>query len=586
MSESPQPPEAAPPPESTSRRINWHRVRVYLLSILLMLTMWFCATTLTIRLHPKRVVDEMLAQLPISSSTGRVYWMNRRTLKIEDVKLGSDKTGGVFFYADSIVITASPIGLWRRHVAKVQVTGGQLFTKPLYATMDKIGAGKGNGIDWVIGRLEISRGTLMLDNLVANTSIPVRLGVRQPIVLNGLRLGKPDASLEMTQERMSEIVNVAIVSPVDPLSPVFFFPLTRVRYTWAEIWHHHIREIDFVRPTMFLGEDLFWLTEEIKAEHATSTPVSNPAPTAHQGSYLDAVGEIEQASNPGLAAPWQVGHLEVQFGQLAVNAFGQPVVHLPFFFGTKVDDIRLDQLNQISAKAVVPIQNLTQDYPDYKVRIVNLHGRLYFSWPPTDAKANNVVNNIDVDEVSWNNIPVTGVSTTVTFDPNGVYGKLFGKCEGGQLNGNFEFYYTKGFTWNVDLFADKINCQPIAEKLAGKYVNLTGELDGRLAVQGKATEILNCNGSLDLPNPGTLEIKSMNELLDRLPADTIALKRDALKIAVSALQTYPYDSGRLTINYKPTGGESSLKLDGPRGQRQFEIYLHPWSLSDNGGDER
>ena len=555
MSEPTPPPEATPTPDSTGLRINWHRVRVYLLSILIMLTMWFCATMLTIQRHPQRVVDAMLAELPYSSSTGKVYWVNRRTLKIDDVKIGG------FFYADSVIVTASPVGLWRHHIAKVQIVGGQLFTKPLYDALDQADARHSSGIDWVIGRLEISRGTLMLNNLVADTAIPVRLGVRQPIVLNGLRLGKPDASPEMTQERTAEIVNVAIVSPMDPLSPVFFFPLTRVRFTYAEIWHHRIREIDLVRPTMFLGEDLFWLTKQFKSENR---------PTVTQGP----------------TAPWEVGHFEVQYGQLAVNAFGQPVVHFPFFFGTKVDNIRVDQLDQISAKATIPIQNLTQDYPDYKVRIVNLSGNLYFSWPPTDATANNVVNTINIDEVSWNNIPAKAVSTTLTFDPNGVYGKLFGKCEGGDVSGNFEFYYTKGFTWNANLFAEKINCQPIAQKLVGKYVDLTGELDGRIAVQGKATEILDCNGSLELPNSGMLEIKSMDELLDRLPADTIKLKRDALKIAISAFQTYPYDHGLLTIDYKPTGGLSALKLDGPRGQRDFEVYLHPWSLSDNSGDGR
>jgi hypothetical protein len=117
---------------------------------------------------------------------------------------------------------------------------------------------------------------------------------------------------------------------------------------------------------MFLGEDLFWLTHQFKSENQ---------PRATQGP----------------SAPWEVGMFEVQFGQLAVNAFGQPVVHFPFFFGTKVNDIRLDQLDQISAKATIPIQNLTQDYPDYKVRIVNLWGNLYFNWPPSDTNANNVV---------------------------------------------------------------------------------------------------------------------------------------------------------------------------------------------------
>jgi len=555
MSEPTPPPDAPPPPESTGLRINWHRVRVYLLSILLMVTMWFCATLLTIRLHPQRAVNELLAQLPYSSSTGKVYWVNRRTLEIDDVKFGG------FFYADSIILTASPIGLWRHHIAKVQVVGGQLFTKPLYAAMDKADSANSNGLDWVIGRLEISRGTVMLDNLVSDTSIPVRLGVRHPIVLNGFRLGKPDASPEMTEERIAEIVNVGIVSPIDPVAPVFFFPLTRVRFTYTELWHHHIRELDLVRPTMFLGEDLFWLTKEIKSDTKANTTSS------------------------GVNAPWNVGHFEVQYGQLAVNAFGQPIVHFPFYFDTKVDDVRLDQLDQISAKATIPIENLTQEYSDYKVRIVNLTGRLYFSWPPSDPTANNVYNTINIDEISWNDIPIEGAQTKLTFDPNGVYGKLYGKCEGGQLNGNFEFYYSKGFTWNADFFADKVNCQPIAEKLAGKYINLTGELDGRIAVQGKATEILNCSGLLQLPNPGKLEIKSMNELLDRLPANSTTLKRDALKIAISAFQTYPYRSGEMKIEYKPTGGVSSLKLDGPQGQRQFDVYLHPWSLSDTDGGQ-
>lgn len=520
-----------------------------------MVSMWFCATMLTVRLHPKRVVNDLLAQLPYPSSVGKVYWLNRRTLKVEDVKLGG------FFYADSVIVVATPIGLWRHHLAKVVVTGGQLFTKPLYEMMDQSGPSNGKGLDWVIGRLEISRGTVMLDNLVADTSIPVRLGVRSPIVLNGLRLGEPDASPQMSEERTAEIVNVAIVSPVDPLAPVFFFPLTQVRFTYTELWHHHIREIDFVRPTLFLGQDLFWLTKELKSE-TKAAPVQGPA------------------------SPWQVAHLEVQFGQLAVNAFGQPVVHFPFFFGTKVDNIRLDQLDQISAKAVVPIENLTQDYPDYKVQIVNLHGKLYFSWPPTDVNANNVVNQIDIDEVSWNGIAAKAVDTTVTFDPNGVYGKLFGTCEGGQLNGNFEFYYSKGFTWNADFFASKINCQPIAEKLVGKYVNLSGELDGNIAVQGKATVISKCTGALALPNPGQLEIKSMDDLTNRIPADMIGLKRDALKIAIAAFQTYPYDSGKLKIDYSPQGGESTLDLEGPRGKRQFDVYLHPWSASQDSANER
>ena len=551
----PTPPSDGPSPATAvPKGINWHRVRVYHYSIVLMVTMWFCATMLTVKVHPERAVQQLLAQLPYPSSTGKVYWVNRRTLEIDDVKLGDENEPnlGLFFYARSVIVTVSPYGLWRHHIAKVQVNGGQLFTKALYAAMDHAGPGTGRGLDWTIARLEISRGTVLLDNLIANTAIPVRLGVRRPIVLTALRLGAPDASPEMTVPRTVEIGAFSIVSPIDPTTPVFFFPLTRVTFTYNEFWHHQIRRIELTRPTMFLGEDLFMLTKEFKAENTPKAAV-------------------------GPAAPWQVDRFAVDYGQLAVNAFGQPVVHFPFYFDTRVDNIRLDQLDQISAKASVPIRNLTIDYPDYKVRIENLYGELYFSWPPSNAQANNVVNTLHIDEISWNGIPAKAVDASVTFDPNGVYGKLTNAtCEGGLLNGNFEFYYTKGFTWNADFFASKVNCQPIAEKVAGKYVNLTGELDGRLAVQGQSTEILDCTGLLALPNPGQLQIKSMDDLINRIPADMIGLKRDALKIAINAFQTYPYDSGQLKIAYKPTGGMSTLSLDGPVGKREFDIYLHPY----------
>jgi hypothetical protein len=562
MSETTPTPDQTPPPEvpqsaKERRSCNWHRVRVYSLSILIMLTMWFCATMLTIQYHPKRIVDQLIAQLPFPATVGKVSWTNRRTLQIDYVRLGGDD---VFFYADSVVVTASPFGLWRHHIAKVKVIGGQLFTKPLYDMMDRNPSSNSGGLDWVIGRFEMSRCTIWLNNLVEDTSIPVTLGSRHTITLTGLRLGKPDASPEMNDERTVEIVNVGIPSPFDPLARVFYFPLIKVRFTYSEIWHHQIREIDVVRPTLYLGEDLFWLTEQFKKNH-TAAPAQGPS------------------------SPWHVGRFEVQYGRLAVNAFGQQVAVLPFFFNTKVDDIRLDQLDQISAKSKVAIQNLTQDYPDYKVRIVNLHGNLYFSWPPSDANANNVVNTISIDQISWNNIPAKKVSATVTFDPNGVYGKLYGTCEGGQLNGNFEFYYSKNFTWNADLFCTKVNCQPIAEKLAGKYIKLTGELDGKLAVQGKTTEILNCSGLLALPNPGSLEIKSMDDLINRIPADMTSLKRDALKLAIGAFQTYPYDSGQLKISYQPTGGSSVLSLEGPRGKRLFEVSLHPYGVADNAPPE-
>jgi hypothetical protein len=57
------------------------------------------------------------------------------------------------------------------------------------------------------------------------------------------------------------------------------------------------------------------------------------------------------------------------------------------------------------------------------------------------------------------------------------------------------------------------------------------------------------------------------------------LKRQALKLVIDSFDTYPYDYGKLTLQYTPAGGTSELRLDGPRGSRDFSVVLHPFNLA-------
>jgi hypothetical protein len=555
MPESLPPTSDAGPPAEERIPVNWHRVRVYLWSILLVLSLYFYGAARLIREQPKRLAEMVLARLPFPSSLGEVKWVDPQTLEFRDVKLGG------FFYSDAILVRADVYQLLRHHISQIDVFGPQLYTEALNDTLRKGGTASSGGLDWTITKLVIHRGTVMLQDVTSDMpSIPIRLGVKQPIILNYIKLAKPDESPSMTRERVVNIENVNIVSPFDPLAPILSFPLIKVRFTYAELWHHHLREIDLIRPVIHLGEDLFWFTDQFKKERAA--PPSGP-----------------------VAAPWQVAHLEVRYGQLAINVFGQPKVQLPFFFQTVVDNIQLDQLDKISAKSVVAINRLDQDYPDYKINIVNLSGKLEFSIPPTDVHANNVVPTIHIDEFSWNGIAAKDVWSSVTFDPTGIYGKLGGNCESGYLKANFEVYYTKGFLWNADLFADKIDSQPIAEKLAGKYFSLTGQLDGEIGVQGRATEILDCSGALKLAHPGLLEIHSIDELMTRLPGAAGSMQQQAMKIGLESFKTYPYQTGGLSLNYRPAGGQAELKLDGPKGKRDFSVYLHPYESSKVAKDD-
>jgi hypothetical protein len=530
-------------------RCNWPRVRIYGWAILIVLALWMLGGAFELRFNPKRYIDQVFAQLPYPATVGEAVWTGPTTLELRDVKFGD------FFYADSIVLSAHLRDLLRHHVDSVHINGGQLFMSRLNKELAKSSHAQGKGLDWTIGQLVLQRGTVQLDFGPDMPPIPVTVGARRPVILNHLHLGAPDASKPMTEEHMVELENIHFSSPFDPLAPVLGLPLVRIKFTYTEIWHHQIREIVLVRPNLYLGQDLFWFTDEIKKQRA-------------------------KEAKAGPAAPWQIGQFRVEYGRISVNTFGQPRLNFPFFFDTQVKDIRIDQLDKLSAKNVIAIRHFSRGYPEYKIKVVNLYGRLEFSVPATDAKANNVVPTVHIDEISWNDIPVTQAWVSATFDPTGIYTKMGGKCEKGLMEGNFEVYYTKGFEWNADLFAHAIDCAPIAEKLAGKYGTLTGSINGKIAVTGKATAIESCKGTLTLDKPGALRITSADKLLDDLPANTVALKRDALKVALQAFSYYPYETGQFVVDYTPGNGGAKLKLNGPAGKRDFEIYWHPFGSSE------
>jgi hypothetical protein len=539
----------APAAPVNRRRCNWQRVRHYGWATLLALSFWLFGAAFALRHQPKRVVENALALFPFPASVGDVRWTDAHTLHIHDVKLGD------FFYAYSIVVSASYRDLFRHHLASVTVNGPELFMSKLDKALATGARSSGAGVDWTINKLIINRGTVMIDAGPGLSSIPVRIGAVRPVIINYLKLQKPDDSKSMTEERVMELENIHFASPFDPLAPVLSLPLVRLRFTYTEIWHHQIREIDLVRPNLFLGQDLFWFTDEFKKQRSTVTKT-------------------------GPTAPWQVGHFAVEYGQLTINVFGQPRLYFPFFFDTQVDNIRLDQLDKITAKNAIVIRNFSKYYPDYKIRVVNLTGRLEFSVPPTSATADNVVPTVHIAELSWNNIAVTDAWASATFDPTGIYVKINGHSEKGLMEGNMEVSYTNGFNWNADFFAHHLDCEPVAEKLAGKYGSLTGQLDGKIAVEGHATNIVKCAGTLSLDRPGLLKITSVDDLVKRIPADMTTLKKDSLKIALQAFALYPYTSGQLQVNYTPGDGVATLKLDGGYGKRDFEVYWHPFGTSE------
>ncbi len=416
-----------------------------------------------------------------------------------------------------------------------------------------------NSLDWAVKNVVLSQGTVFLESIgpAQNLNVPIRLGIHAPIVLHDVHLNDLDSGEAGQTVQRVEITDVALVSPFDPLAPVLSLPLTQITFTYGGLWHRHLREISLIRPTLFLGADLFWFADGFK------TPVDPTKPVV-----------------PSI--PWEAEHVSAHYGGLGISAFGQPPVTFPFNFDASADHVRTDQLDKVTMKTLIPIKRFDHEYPAYKVKIVNLHGKLAFNLPPGDNFIQNAVQTLNVEELSWNGLALNNVLTTVLFNNFGIFGHLEGTCYTGKVAGDFGITYDSGFPWTMALEATAVDVAPITQRLAPNYLLITGKATGTLTVSGRTIEVLNCDGALNMASPGgTMKLGSLQELLAKYPIQGNAIKQSIAQLLVNSLKDYHYQTGGITLKYTPGLGIGSLRLNGPLGKRNFDVYWHPFQKKPN-----
>ncbi len=128
--------------------------------------------------------------------------------------------------------------------------------------------------------------------------------------------------------------------------------------------------------------------------------------------------------------------------------------------------------------------------------------------------------------------------------------------------------------------ANNVNVEPITQRLAPQYVVITGKASGNLKVSGETITILDSRGSLKMEPPGgEMRIVSVESILKKYPVLGNQIKQAAVQLLADSLKLYPYTSGEINMLYTPALGEGHLRLSGPRGKRDFDVFFHPHPAS-------
>jgi hypothetical protein len=522
----------------------WKRRRVWIpvTSVILLLTaLWFL---------PRWLVTTTLGVAGVEMETeGKVRWLGFFSgWEGEEVKLGEygrfDRLTirwnwwNLLVHQEIELMDLDRPGIWTGRAAKA-------FAKE-ETPQEKV-AHDPSRFSLGLKELRISRGKIVLEDLgFGLPAIPIRLGDKEPLVLKNLRLG--DRLHQVEVEQRAEITDITVPAPYDPISPVLYFQKITLVFTWEGLARNEIRQVLVEGPQIFLGPNLFEYTDEIKKER-------------------------QDWAKPGKKEPWLIQDFTITGGKLTISGFGEPTFDLPITYGMNRKDWRVGDL----IKMVVAIYDLGKPYPEYQFSYGTMQGDMQFSLPPSDEKANNLVSRIYVDSLSWKDITSTDNWVSTTFDRQGIYAEFGGKAYDGYIKGGFFVYFKENFPWEFWVNSDKVNAEPVAVKLTPEYLHLTGRISGNFYVKALARDIQSCKGDLQLLDQGKLEIRSIDEILKKLPSEWPSLKRQMSTSVLSAFRDYDYTSGLLNLNYVKPVSTLLLDLQGAQGRRRFDLQWHQLS---------
>ena len=243
-----------------------------------------------LRFHPKNFVNWRSRAFPFPATAGQVEWTDSHTLVLRDVKFGD------FFFADSIVIrlasATDPAPRRYRHISDADV-----FMSKFDQTLSKEGQGDRKArLDHPPPHHQPRTGHARLGPQLP--PVPVNVGARRPVILNHIHFGTPDQSLPMTEERVVELENIHFSSPFDPLAPVLSLPLVRIKFSYSELWHHHIRSIDSSGRISFSGRTCSGSPTKSKRSAATEPRAGPESPwkSGISASNTDAFRSTRSAS--------------------------------------------------------------------------------------------------------------------------------------------------------------------------------------------------------------------------------------------------------------------------------------------------
>ena len=414
---------------------------------------------------------------------------------------------------------------------------------------------------WRIGELGVNRTIVRLEAMIPQLQgiqFSIETSMKDvPLTAEGL------ASRHQIQQ--VEIAGIELRDPYEGMRTAAILPTIFLKFSLGGLMKQELESVDILGPVLYVGEPLFnWIDYQRKYRQLNEGTSLGPEEGAEGA---DKAGGVEAKKEGN----WKLKKIKAHYGKMVIAPIGAPIgiVPFPFEVETNLED------GQIALNLKIPEEQYVYTLPDLKLDLYGLSGEVQFNVPIKD-KNNNIWQYFELDRLVWKQFNAEKISVSVTYDSNGIYGKVGGKAYDGYVNGEFNVYLKDLGKWDGWLAVTNVNMGPITQAIAPENFLMDGTISGKLVSRGNGLILGPTTGELQSVTPGRIEITKLDSVLEALPEDWTQLKLSLTEMALNGLKTFDYEKAQGKIDMVRRDGEITLDLRGPAGSRVFHFYLHDW----------
>lgn len=428
--------------------------------------------------------------------------------------------------------------------------------------------------DWHIGEVRFENTKVFLHHLVPDApeiQIPLAAKIFRnvPLTAEGWRQNE---KMERVELPFVYVPGTRAGTSVADLDTNF------IHFSLAGLMRKEIDFVELVNPKIYAGDSLFHYVDKIRVQADEPVQPEPPRTLTEVRALLGSL--VSLLEGDAIMAPleptWKIARVRAVNGKIVTTIKDSPVLRVPPLpFGA---DSSLRE-GRIKAELAVP-PGLYKPLLGMELVTAISEGNIVFNLP-LKQKDNNLVQVFKADWLRYKQFRIANVVLEVTYDKNGIYAKFWAKAYQGDLEGAFNLYLDDTLSWDMWVAGTGIETRELTDALTPAYFSMGGKLDGKIIAQGDKTSLYQATGDFKNRQDGKIKIVALEDAIKALPGDWGEAQRVWTTKYLEVLRDFSYDKFTGQLRFYGLEGSINIRLSGPDGERNFDIFSHDRRLSES-----